>query len=306
MSSSTAEPTRFTATSPHANSGPSPPVAPFPAQYAVNPPTRSQPAPPQPPPRSSHPSRVPRQSNPNNPQSRFSIRPGSNETPIQKVARLRAERNKMLAAQITLWDRIVDKGRIVADKAHRITVGGLLIFSVLVAGVAVVSITDMIIFNRKKRKVWYAAQALDRQNALMLAIEHERNGLPLSEEEVLVLKDERDRFNEAEERARKSKERWEYLNVKRWLTSGLKAEEEPAGQAVEEANEPTEARLQESSESEPNGLGGVLAAVENSRRVEEKRLEAEGSKSSALDRMAARAAELGKGKSWWVWGNGKE
>lgn len=140
----------------------------------------------------------------------------------------------------------------------------------------------------------------------MLAIEHEKNGVPLSEEEDQVLKEERDHFNREEVRARKKKERWEYLNIKRWLISGLKDEEEPAGQVVDEANEPMKTRSQVPSESEPTDHGGVLAAVENSRRVEEKRLEADGAKSSALDRMAVRAAELGKGKSWWVWGNGKE
>lgn len=47
-------------------------------------------------------------------------KPPPNETPQQKVARLRAAAQKARAAQVSTFDTVLDKGRRVADKAHRI------------------------------------------------------------------------------------------------------------------------------------------------------------------------------------------
>lgn len=172
----------------------------------------------------------------------------------------------------------------------------------------------MIVYNRRKRKAYFIDQARERQNTLVAAITNEKAGLPLSEEQAIIMNQERMRFNNEEARLRRKRERWEYLNVRRWLVSGLKSDEEQVDQPVVESDvqsattETTGSRPQEFSEPEPEPAGregGVLAAVEDARRTGEKQLEAEGVKSSALDRMAARAAELGKGKSWWGWGSGK-
>ena len=45
--------------------------------------------------------------------------PPPNETPAQKVARLRAARNAQKAAQFSLWDRTVVRGREIVDTIHR-------------------------------------------------------------------------------------------------------------------------------------------------------------------------------------------
>lgn len=173
----------------------------------------------------------------------------------------------------------------------------------------------MIGYNRKKRKVWYADRKREREEGLLAAIENEKAGLPLSEFQALIMEEERTRFDQAEERARKKRERWQWLNVRSWLVSGLKSDEEQIDQRAVEGDAQstaTETAEQETfepepTESEPTGsAGGVLAAVEDARRVGEKQLEAEGAEGGALDRMAARAAELGKGKGWWGWGSGKE
>lgn len=49
-----------------------------------------------------------------------------NETPAQKVTRLRAARNAEKAAQFSLWDRTVVRGREVVDKAHRWVIRGII------------------------------------------------------------------------------------------------------------------------------------------------------------------------------------
>lgn len=53
--------------------------------------------------------------------------PPPNETPAQKVARLRAQRERELMKNIPLWDRVVVQGRIWADRVHTITLFGLLL-----------------------------------------------------------------------------------------------------------------------------------------------------------------------------------
>ena len=121
LSRSFIDATRFTATAPHASSNLSSPISSSepsqPSQRSTDP---------------SYPTRLPRQSNLRFPKSDFSPPPSpsaSTETPVQKVARLRAERAAKRAAEITLWDRIVIRGRLVADSAHRVTVLFLIVFS---------------------------------------------------------------------------------------------------------------------------------------------------------------------------------
>lgn len=102
MSRSAADATRFTATSPHAYS---------------KPPTRSSPSNPTIPTSRRGPPINPNHSNPSNP---------TGETPQQKVARLREARLAAREGQISTWDRVVVRGRIWADIAHRFTVLGLM------------------------------------------------------------------------------------------------------------------------------------------------------------------------------------
>lgn len=48
------------------------------------------------------------------------------ETPQQRVARLRGAANQAKLAQVSTFDRIVDRGRIWADRAHRVVAIGLI------------------------------------------------------------------------------------------------------------------------------------------------------------------------------------
>lgn len=122
MSRSAIDATRFTATSPHAYSKPfairsssasasstSSSSHPLPPSF-LSPLSKKNALPLQTP---SH------NSTPSSPQKLV-------ETPAQKVARLRAARFAAKYAEAPLWDRIVIRGRYVADKAHRITVYSLM------------------------------------------------------------------------------------------------------------------------------------------------------------------------------------
>lgn len=102
--------------------------------------------------------------------------------------------------------------------------------------VATYALTDMVIYNRRKRKAYYAEQAASRTATLLTAIENEKAGMKLTPDQALVLNQERIRFREEE----RKREKW---NWKGWLIKGLKAEDVPGPIAVEEN-------------------GGVLQAVE--------------------------------------------
>lgn len=106
MSRSAADATRFTATSPHAYSKTAPP------QSKTTP---------------SH--RFPNPNAPRKPPTATQSTPPQTETPTEKVARLRAARLAQIEAQTTTWDRIVLRGRVWADRAHRVTIYTILGFS---------------------------------------------------------------------------------------------------------------------------------------------------------------------------------
>ena len=104
MSRSASRATQFTATSPHAYSKP-----PGFRSTAPHVPTSSSP--------------LPNASGSNRPTNVPA------ETPAEKVARLRAAHVAKKAQNISIWDRIVVRGRSVADTAHRLTVYGIIGFS---------------------------------------------------------------------------------------------------------------------------------------------------------------------------------
>ncbi|KAL8926949.1 MAG: hypothetical protein Q9172_001542 [Xanthocarpia lactea] len=169
MSRTVADATRFTATSPHAYSRTSSIL-----RSAANTLSSSSKTQPNPPP-NAHPP------NPRSPQNQPP--PQQPETPQQKVARIRALRAAQKLNSLTLWDRTVIRGRRYADIAHRITIAGLMGATVLAALVTAFSLTDMIMYNRRQRATYLAAQSAIYDQTLQTAIEAERAGKPLTEEE---------------------------------------------------------------------------------------------------------------------------
>ena len=113
MSRSAADATRFTPTSPHAYSKPSSVRSAVSNTFSPS----SQPRPHSLPTSAKAPSGKPGSS------AGF---PSTSETAAQKVARLRAAHDAQKSAQVSTWDKIVVRGRVIADRAHRIVVYGLL------------------------------------------------------------------------------------------------------------------------------------------------------------------------------------
>lgn len=55
--------------------------------------------------------------------------PPPNETPAQKVARLREAARRAKIEQLTTWEKVVVNGRVWADRAHKVTATSLIALS---------------------------------------------------------------------------------------------------------------------------------------------------------------------------------
>jgi len=209
-----------------------------------------------------------------------------------------------------------------ADRAHRITAYSLIGFSVVAAAIGAFSLTDMILHNRRKRNAFYNEQHALYATRLLEAIETEKSGLKLDEDQTLILNRERARV-QAEEAA---KERtWGKL-AKGLFLGGMKGdegeEEVPAvvpteGQVLEMMGVDQRRVLEAAEHGGMEGAGpgeemgdrrngqGVLAAIEEHRKEGEKLLEDRGVTGGPLDQVAEEAVEKIKEKGnggWLSWG----
>ncbi|KAL9007341.1 MAG: hypothetical protein Q9173_007359, partial [Seirophora scorigena] len=201
MSRTVADATRFTATSPHAYSRPSSILrsanATFsPSSYSASGSAASQwrkppPLPNKPPSQQQPPSNAPQ-----------------HETPEQKVARLRALRAAEKLKPLSLWDRTVVRGRRWADVAHRTTALGLMGVTLLAGVITAFSLTDMLIYNRNQRRLFYATQAAIYTETLQSAIEAEQTGRALTDEESSVLNREKAVLAAEAAREKRSQASW--------------------------------------------------------------------------------------------------
>ncbi|KAI5852464.1 hypothetical protein DFP73DRAFT_532788 [Morchella snyderi] len=80
------------------------------------------------------------------------------ETPQQRVARLREAANRAKMDQVGMFDRIVDRGRIWADRAHKVVAIGLIGATVLCGGITIYAFTDMVMFARRKKRAYAEEQ----------------------------------------------------------------------------------------------------------------------------------------------------
>ncbi|KAL2175085.1 cytochrome oxidase c assembly-domain-containing protein [Thermothelomyces heterothallicus CBS 202.75] len=80
------------------------------------------------------------------------------ETPEQKVARLRAAHLRAKAAQTSRLDRFIAASSRVFDSAHKITVAGLIGFTVIAGLATAYTAVDMLTFNKRRNAEWIERQ----------------------------------------------------------------------------------------------------------------------------------------------------
>ncbi|KAK4155629.1 cytochrome oxidase c assembly-domain-containing protein [Chaetomidium leptoderma] len=80
------------------------------------------------------------------------------ESPDQKVARLRAAHRRAKEAEVSRFDKVVNAGRRVFDSAHKVTVVGLIGFTVIAGFATAYTAVDMMMYNKKRGREWVEAQ----------------------------------------------------------------------------------------------------------------------------------------------------
>lgn len=270
MPRSPSEATRFTATGPYASSSPNQPFSQSPSQGS---------------------------------QISFGAPAPENETPQQKIARLRAAAAQAKRSKESQIDKMIRVGRVVADRAHRVTAIGLIGLTVITGMVATAGITDMLIHNRRRRNEWLAEKQVQSARDLREAQEALSRGAA-TEDQMLLLN--RERVAQQSEEARRSKPGM-FARAKGWMFGGLEKEERKGGKlgigaAVEEKREEL------LGEKEDKGmLQAVEEKVERNRRTAERVAEVVRPLGGPLDRQAEAAARSveASGKSWTSWITGR-
>ncbi|MCJ1367951.1 hypothetical protein MMC16_007087 [Acarospora aff. strigata] len=303
MSRSAADATRFTATSPHAYSKP--------PSSAFTP---------------TSPSRVPGSSRPPLPsQLNRSSTPIGEETPQQKVARLRQAARAAKEAQVPQFEKVIARGRVWADRAHRFTALSLIGATGIAGAITIFALGDMIVYNRRKRRDYFAEQSALHKTRLAEAKEAVARGAA-DEDQMLLINRERAAF-EAEQ-ARLSK-KGVFKRTKEWLFSGLKKDDQVAGggtsldvlgeeglrrmgaeaegtvnamadtvhsattttttQGTTHVTEGQDGRPLLGRPNGPEGKSEMIKAIDAKRREGERALESRGAEGGPLDRSAADA-----------------
>lgn len=154
---------------------------------------------------------------------------------------------------------------------------------------ATVALGDMMLYNRRKRKEWYAAEMAVYAKYLEVATAAEAQGTA-TDEQIKFLEKERT-IQKAEEERRNRWRLWK--KTKEWLFKDLKREDGAVASEVATAD----SRAVE-------GSGGVLKAVEAMRKeaAEEERMDKERPQGGILDQLAGEKASMGStggSSSWW-------
>ncbi|EON65319.1 hypothetical protein W97_04557 [Coniosporium apollinis CBS 100218] len=226
-----------------------------------------------------------------------------NETPQQKVLRLRDAARKARGGQTSTFDRVVTVGRSVADRVHRFTAMTLIGFTGVASVVALFSLGDMIIYNRRKRKEWF--NDMREKEARELAAAQEAAALGAADEDQILLIN-RVRAAQEADAAKKSRPGL-FKRITGVFYGGLSQEEQQGGKLntsiVEQARDAVSNAGEEVKEE---GLG-IMRAVEDKRREGEKAIEAHAPQvrvnGGPLDQLGAEASvksEEAK-KSWTSW-----
>ncbi|KAK8164890.1 hypothetical protein BKA80DRAFT_202695 [Phyllosticta citrichinensis] len=217
------------------------------------------------------------------------------ESPQEKIARLRAAAQQAKVGQESQFDRYVSKGRAFADKAHRFTTLSLIAFTGVAGIVSALAVTDMIIYNRKKKREWFHEQKQKHAIALAEARLALTDGT-ITHDQMLLLNRER-AAEEAE--AIKRNKKGIFTRAKESMFGGLSKEEQTGGEGVLAA-------VQDAATHGKETIGESSIA----RTLEEKRREGEKAQPltpGPLDRMAddATQAATQKSKSWTSWITGR-
>ncbi|KAF4552252.1 Hypothetical protein D9617_10g072330 [Elsinoe fawcettii] len=230
-----------------------------------------------------------------------------NETPQQKIARLRAAAAAAKRGQESQFDKLVRVGRVWADRAHRTTAWGLIGLTVVCGVFATFSIGDMLMHNRRKRNEWLQEQ--QQKSAVLL--EEARTAAArgtANDDQILLLNRERAAQEaEAERKAKKGI----FRRAKETVFGGLEKEEQQGGKIMAEVRATQQQRAAATSpEIQQSGFledinPSIQAAVSKVKETVSPSTNA--GIGGPLDRQAQASIDAisQQSKSWFSWVTGR-
>ncbi|USW55044.1 Putative cytochrome c oxidase assembly protein COX14 [Septoria linicola] len=237
----------------------------------------------------------------------------SNETPQQKIQRLRAAAALAKQGRETTFDKTVRIGRVWADRAHRVTALSLIGLTILSGAVATAGITDMLMHNRRKRNEWLAQKQIESARDLAIATQAASQGTATEDQMLLINRERNARQAEIDKQNRPGM----FKRASNWLFSDLSKEEQKGGRlgaaaaATESAAgtiaQKAEATAEETKQEARHVLQAVEDKVEQHQRQGEKVPEMLVPAGGPLDRQAQVAFDNAsqKTKSWTSWVTGR-
>lgn len=196
----------------------------------------------------------------------------ANETPQQKIARLRSAAQAARRGKESTFDTTVRIGRKVADRAHRFTALGLIGLTIVSGCVAAAGITDMLLHNRRRRNEWLAEQQARTARELAEAKRAVAMGMEVTEDQMLLINRER----AAEEAAEAKRNRpGMFKRATSYVFGGMEKEEAKGGRlgAAAAAATVTPSAVSEGPAEGQKHDRGVLRAVEE--KLDENRRQGE-------------------------------
>lgn len=161
---------------------------------------------------------------------------------------------------------------------------------------AMASLGDMVLYNRKKKAIWLAEKQEEHRQALEIAREAAARGTA-DEDQILLLNQERAAEDSQKTRAEKKSI---FTRAKEYFYSGLSKEEKQDGNTavVNAAGDGTRGMIPEESRSQPGEGLGILKAVEETKREAQTMLPQV--RGGPLDRLGEEAATAvsNNTKSW--------
>ncbi|CAI6340434.1 unnamed protein product [Periconia digitata] len=219
-----------------------------------------------------------------------------NETPQQKVKRLREAANRAKLAQVTKWDYMYLYGRTAADALHRAAVYGIVFATGCVGVLAVFSIGDMVVYNRRKRAIFFEDQEREQAKILATARQSVLQGTATPAQTALVEGiAEEELLMEQKKAERKTPSRLLWWLHGEWKEENVLTEQRKLAAAEFK---------QEEAQSTNQGMG-ITQAVQEARSNTP-----EAVVGGPLDQQAQKAAKFadnaakGVSSSWFGWGSG--
>ncbi|OJJ42975.1 hypothetical protein ASPZODRAFT_75286 [Penicilliopsis zonata CBS 506.65] len=232
------------------------------------------------------------------------------ETPREKVERLRAQaRAARLAQSTNNVDSMIDRGRRIANKAHKAMVYTLIAASGICGALTVYSVISLTLYNRRQKALW-----LDRElERLREAQTAAASGTATAEQLEMVKNEQIGQLYQQKKEEEKAKRPWNQM--KTYLFGGLKSEESTASTTTTTSATASTSSIQDAA-AQTNSP--VLNAL-NAKAIQDARL-ADSSAASAsapataqaqghgqLDALAENAEQAVKqtSRSWKSWLTGR-